>query len=267
MSDIQSSGRVLILGGTSEGRLLAERLAARGVSTVTSLAGRLSAAGVHKGKMRSGGFGGADGLTDWLRQERIAAVVDATHPFAVQIGASAVAACGTMGLPLLRLDRPAWQAQPGDRWLSAHSLSEAARLTSLHGRRVLLAIGRQGVGAFAAVSDAWFLIRCIERPHCELPEAHQLVLARGPFALADEGKLLEEHGIDLVVTKNSGGPTDAKLQAARERDIAVVIVERPARVSGAEVVGSVEEAVAWVERVLGGRTHGENVGSSATRRR
>ncbi|MCC7369581.1 MAG: cobalt-precorrin-6A reductase [Chloroflexi bacterium] len=266
MSGDQSSQRVLILGGTGEGRLLAERLTACGVGVITSLAGRLSAPARSVGQSWSGGFGGAAGLTDWLQAEQIVAVVDASHPFAAQIGASAVAACATLGLLLLRLDRPPWQAQPGDRWLHAESLAEAACLTAEHGRRVLLAIGRQGVGAFASVADLWFLIRCIEPPDGPIPRAHELLLARGPFRLADERSLLATHRIDLVVTKNSGGPTDAKLIAARERGIPVVMVARPIRAQG-ETVSSVDEAVAWVGRVLQRRGHVEGDASEARRSR
>jgi precorrin-6A/cobalt-precorrin-6A reductase len=236
--------RILILGGTAEARELAERLHAAGMPVVSSLAGRVSRPRLPPGEVRIGGFGGPEALAAWLRAERITAVVDATHPFAERISASATQAVGD--IPLLRLERPGWAPQPGDRWHWADDLAHAAFLLQRVGAaRILLTTGRQGLHAFAG-EDAWFLIRCVDPPEAELPRNHELLLARGPYTLEGELALIDRHRIDTVVTKDSGGPlTEAKLQAARERQLPLVVVRRPPR-PAAETVRTVAEAAAWV---------------------
>jgi precorrin-6A/cobalt-precorrin-6A reductase len=239
------SGRVLILGGTAEARALAAGLHEAGIDVVSSLAGRVARPRLPVGDVRIGGFGGPDALAAWLREHRIAAVVDATHPFAQRISASAGAAAAATATPLLRLERPGWTARPGDRWQWVADLHEAARaVTETGAHRVLVTSGRQGLAAFAAL-DAWCLIRCVDPPDAPLPRAHQVVLDRGPYTLAGERALLREHAIDLLVTKDSGGEhTAPKLQAAREAGIAVVVVRRPPRPDG-PTVADVDRAAAW----------------------
>jgi precorrin-6A/cobalt-precorrin-6A reductase len=172
-------------------------------------------------------------------------VVDATHPFARRISASATRACAAVGVPLLRLERPGWTERPGDRWHRVPDLAAAAALVPRLGRRVLLTTGRQGLAAFAPVG-AWFLIRCVDPPDAPLPARHELLLDRGPYTLAGELALIARRGIDLIVTKDSGGAaTEAKLRAARERQIPVIVVDRPPRPQ-AEAVATVGEALAWV---------------------
>lgn len=242
-------GAVLIVGGTGEARRLAEVLHAAGIPVLTSLAGRTANPHRPAGDLRIGGFGGPEALAAWLRAERMPAVVDASHPFATQIAATAAAACTTTGTPLLRLERPAWTERPGDRWHRVGTLAEAAALVPQLGRRVLLTTGRQGVAQFAGVAACWFLIRCIEPPAPPLPRNHAMLLARGPYRLADELALFDRHQVDALVTKDSGGaPTEAKLEAARQRGVPVVVVRRPLR-AGSETVTTVEQAAAWV------RTH------------
>ncbi|MEJ2889370.1 cobalt-precorrin-6A reductase [Actinomycetospora aeridis] len=237
------SRRVLVLGGTAEARELATRLAARGDDVTTSLAGRTRHPRLPDGEVRTGGFGGVDGLAAALGDVDV--LVDATHPFAATMTEHAAAAAARTGTPLLLLRRPGWTAGPGDRWTRVGSLAAAA--TSIPaGARVLLATGRQGVGAFADV-DAWFLVRAIEAPEV-LPARSQLVLARGPFALDDERALLERHGITVVVAKDSGGGTEAKLVAARERSLPVLLVDRPPLPVGVDVVESVDEALARLQQ-------------------
>lgn len=231
--------RVLVLGGTAEARELASRLSARGFPVTTSLAGRTRHPRLPAGEVRSGGFGGVDGLAAALGEVDV--LVDATHPFAATMTEHAAAAAARTGTPLVVLRRPGWTAGPGDRWTRVGSLAEAARAIPA-GARVLLATGRQGVEAFLAV-DAWFLVRAIEAP-AVLPSRAELVLARGPFALDDERALLERHGITLVVAKDSGGATEAKLVAARERGLPVVLVDRPPLPSGVDVATSVDEVLA-----------------------
>ncbi len=250
MSGTEVHGAVLILGGTTEARQLASLLEAIGIPAVSSLAGRTDDPLPLPGATRTGGFGGPEALTAWLREHRTPAVVDASHPFAAHIQASAVAACTAAGVSLLRLQRPRWLPRRGSDWRRVDSLAAAALLVPTVGRRALLTVGRQGVHHFAGISACWFLIRCIQRPAGPLPSHHTLLLARGPFLLADESALLAEHEIDVLVTKDSGGgPTEAKLEAARLRSIPVIVVSRPAPpVDGPAppAVDDVDEAVLWV---------------------
>lgn len=252
MSAALGRRRVLILGGTAEARELASALDRAGFAVVSSLAGRVAAPRLPVGEVRIGGFGGPDGLAGWLAQHDVAAVVDATHPFAERISASAATACAATGVPHLRIERPTWSERPGDRWHRVDSLPDAARLVPRIGRRVLLAIGRQGVSVFAEVAACWFLVRCIESPEPPLPTQHQLLLDRGPFTLEGELALLEHHEIDVIVTKESGGAsTEAKLEAARVRGLPVVIVRRPPR-PDLTSVPDVAQAVDWVRSALDG---------------
>ena len=238
-----TSRRVLVLGGTAEARALAARLEARGDHVTTSLAGRTRHPRLPAGEVRTGGFGGVPGLTTALADVDV--LVDATHPFAATMTEHAARASSRAGVPLIVLRRPGWTEGPGDRWTRVPSLAAAAAAIP-GGARVLLATGRQGVGAFVDV-DAWFLVRAIEAPE-ELPLRHELVLARGPFALADERALLDAHAITVVVAKDSGGATEAKLVAARERSLPVLLVDRPPLPDGVTAVGSVDEVIEVLSR-------------------
>jgi precorrin-6A/cobalt-precorrin-6A reductase len=232
--------RVLVLGGTAEARELAARLAGRAdVVVTTSLAGRTRHPRLPAGQVRTGGFGGVDGLAAAL--EDVDVLVDATHPFAATMTEHAVTAAARTGTPLVVLRRPGWTAGPGDRWTRVPSLDAAAAALP-SGARVLVATGRQGVEAFVDV-DAWFLVRAIERP-AVLPARHELVLARGPFALDDERALLDRHGITVVVAKDSGGATEAKLVAARERALPVLLVDRPPLPAGVDALATVDDVLA-----------------------
>lgn len=238
---------VLVLGGTGEARALAEELVAAGVPVISSLAGRVQNPRLPVGEVRIGGFGGVDGLAAWLRDERIRAVVDATHPFAAQITGNAAAACARAGVPLLRLLRPGWSPDGDARWTRVPDIVAAARIVADRGGRVLLTTGRQDASAFAAVENAWFLIRVVDPPTGPLPPRHRILASRGPYNLAGERKLLADNEIALLVTKNSGGDlTRAKLIAAAEAGIEVVMVDRPAEPAGMDQVESVEAALHWV---------------------
>jgi precorrin-6A/cobalt-precorrin-6A reductase len=235
---------ILILGGTTEARALAAALSGEGVAVTTSLAGRVQRPRLPAGEVRIGGFGGAERLAAWLPEHGVRAVVDATHPFAERISAAAAAAAVRAGVPLIRLERPGWSERPGDRWLWVDDLTGAAAAIPL-GARVFLTTGRQGLAAFAGIDRAWFLIRTVDPPDPPLPRHHELLLDRGPYTLASERALMAAHAIDLLVTKDSGGDhTAAKLDAARERGAAVVVVRRPPR-PDVPTVTTVGEAVTW----------------------
>ena len=239
---------VLVLGGTSEARALAAGLAGQpGLRVISSLAGRVSNPSLPVGEVRVGGFGGSAGLAAWARAEGVDAVIDATHPFAETISAHAVDACAQAGLPLLRLARPGWTQRDGDNWHHAGSLDEAAVLLPKLGTRIFLTTGRQGLAAFATLHELWFLIRCVDPPDGPLPARCEVLLARGPYEREAERALMRRHGIEVLVTKNSGGPlTEGKLDAARDLGIPAVMVSRPAA-TAAESVTAVSDAVRWVE--------------------
>ncbi len=240
--------RVLILGGTAEARELAAELLGQGHHVITSLAGRVARPRLPVGDVRIGGFGGPDALAAWLREHEIAAMVDATHPFAERISASAVRAAEHAKVPLLRLERPGWTEGPGDQWLWVDGLDQAAVRVPELGSRVLLTTGRQGLSAFAGVSDAWFLIRCVDPPDDPLPSRREILLDRGPYTLDGELALIDHHDIEIVVTKDSGGNhTRAKLDAARQRGLPAIVVRRPPR-PGVETVVAVHEVVVRVGR-------------------
>ncbi len=239
------TGQVLVLGGTGEARRLAAALVADGVDVLSSLAGRVADPVLPEGEVRVGGFGGADGLAAWLAEHRPRAVVDATHPFAAEITASAAAAAAAHGTPLLRLQRPGWTPQPGDDWRFVDSLADAAAAVADRSS-VFLTTGRQGVRAFADLPGR-VLVRSVDPPDEPLPAGATLLLDRGPFSVADELALLREHAVDVVVTKDSGGHlTEAKLTAARELGIPVVLVRRPPLPAGVATVATVDEALAWL---------------------
>ncbi len=244
--------RILILGGTAEASGLARALAEDPrIAAITSLAGRTRAPAVLPGEVRVGGFGGPEALAEYLRSEAIDLVVDATHPFAARISRNAAEACETAGLPRLLLARPAWTPQTGDNWIPANDTEAAAAALPGLGKRAFLAIGRQELAAFAGLTGLWFLLRLVEAPDAPPPLAnHHLVLGRGPFAIEQELELLREHGIEVVVSKNSGGAgASAKIAAARELGLPVVMIERPPA-PASETAETVEAALAWINSRL-----------------
>ncbi|SIT02237.1 precorrin-6A reductase [Insolitispirillum peregrinum] len=238
---------ILILGGITEAYALASALVdCPGVRVISSLAGRTGTPRLPAGEVRIGGFGGPEGLAGYLAAQKIAAVVDCTHPFASRMGWNAAAGCAVAGVPLLRLERPAWRRQDGDLWDEVDDWQQAVAVVANHSRRVLLAVGRQELAPFATLERPWFLIRSVEPPDPmpPFPQA-EILLARGPFTLADEHALLTGQRIDTIVCKNSGGPTDAKLTAARALGIRVVIRNRPRRPETA-TAATVTEALYWL---------------------
>ncbi|MDX3314224.1 cobalt-precorrin-6A reductase [Streptomyces sp. ME08-AFT2] len=243
---------VLILGGTTEARRLAGLLhGTPGLELTSSLAGRVASPRLPPGEVRVGGFGGTDGLTAWLRERAVDALIDATHPFAGTISFHAARAAATAHVPLLALRRPGWVPVEGDRWHEAGSLEHAARLLPALGRRVFLTTGRMGLPAFAALDELWFLVRSVDAPEPPHPPHSEILLDRGPFTLDGERELLRRHRIDVMVTKDSGGAATApKLTAAREARLPVVVVRRPPVPEGVPEVGEPEQAARWVAERL-----------------
>lgn len=238
---------VLVLGGITEACALARELAKLpGMRVISSLAGRTRNPRLPVGEVRIGGFGGPEGLALYLRESRIDAVVDCTHPFAARMGWNAAEGCAAAGVPLLRLERPAWVRQDGDLWSEVDEWPEAAACVGAHAKRVLMAVGRQELEPFAALDRVWFLIRSVEAPAPMPPFTQaEILLARGPFTLESERELLTARGIDTIVCKNSGGLTDAKLAAARELGVRVVIRNRPRRPETPKAA-NVAEALGWL---------------------
>jgi precorrin-6A/cobalt-precorrin-6A reductase len=245
--------RILILGGTGEARELAAALTAAGADLISSLAGRVSRPRLPDGPVRVGGFGGADGLAAFLRAEGVTHVVDATHPFAETITANAAQAAEIAGLPRLVLRRPPWD--PGT---SAEAVPDiraaAAAVRAWPGQGVFLTTGRRDLGAFAADDRHRFLVRTVDPPDGPVPPRMTLLLDRGPYTVEGESALIREHRIGLLVTKNSGGPmTAAKLTAARELGVPVVMVERPPLPPGSPVAATVPDALRWLGADGGGQ--------------
>ena len=245
--------RVLILVGTGEGRKLARQASQRpDIEAIASLAGRTRQPEIPIESTRVGGFGGVEGLREYLGAQQIDALVDATHPFAAQISENAAQAAQEAGIPHLRLTRPPWSPQPGDRWLYVSSYAEAAQLVPTVAQRVFLTIGRQELARFAQVQRVWFLMRMIDPPAADCPRPPgEILLARGPFSLEEERLLLRHYQIGAIVSKNSGGDgTYAKIVAARELQLPIIMVQRPALPTG-DCVSDIADVFDWLHG-LGG---------------
>jgi precorrin-6A/cobalt-precorrin-6A reductase len=245
-------GKILILGGTIDARMLAERLASRLDLDVTlSLAGRTASPARQPVPVRIGGFGGAAGLAAHLLRERIGVLIDATHPYADVISANAVAAAGESGVRFIALRRPPWVAAAGDHWTEVNNVSEAVEALGKSPRRVFVALGRNELAPFVAAPQHIYLIRSVDPvdPPLPLPRAIY-VTARGPFTEAEDRALMAAHWIDVVVAKNSGGSaTYGKIAAARAVGVEVIMLRRPP-VPEAPSVATVEEALAWLDHAL-----------------
>ncbi|MEE2061019.1 cobalt-precorrin-6A reductase [Rhodococcus artemisiae] len=238
---------VLVLGGTGEARALAGALHDRGVDLVSSLAGRVRNPRLPVGPVRIGGFGGVDGLANHLRDSGIDAVVDATHPFAARISANAAAACARANVPLLRLQRPGWADDGSWVWVDGHDAAATAAAT---GEGIFLSTGRQTLDRFVGpLAGHRVTVRVVEPLDYEVPASWTVVQARGPYTVEGERKLMRDNGIDTLVTKDSGGElTRAKLAAAGELGVRVIVVRRPEAPAGVAAVASVDDAVDWVLR-------------------
>ena len=243
---------ILILGGTAEARRLAGALATRKDIAVTlSLAGRTAQPAPQPVPVRSGGFGGADGLARYLRAERIDALIDATHPYAGIISANAASAAERTGVKLLALRRPPWTKVAGDIWIDVATIDEAVEALGKAPRRVFLALGRKELQPFAAAPQHAYLVRSVDPVDPPLAVPHAIyITARGPFTEGEDHALLARHSIETIVAKNSGGEaTYGKIKAARALRLPVIMLKRPAP-PGAASVETVEEVLAWLDHAL-----------------
>jgi precorrin-6A/cobalt-precorrin-6A reductase len=244
--------RVLILGGTTEARGLAERLARRAdLEVVLSLAGRTASPLPLPVPVRRGGFGGAAGLAYYLIERRIDAMVDATHPYAKIMSVNAAAAAHTSGVAFVALRRPPWLLVGGDRWDEAADVGEAVRKLGERPRRVFVALGRNELAPFVTAPQHFYLIRSVDPVDPPLPLPHAAyVRGRGPFSEADERTLFLGHAIDIVVAKNSGGAASyGKIATARALGIPVIMLRRPPAPAAA-AVETVDDAIAWLDHAL-----------------
>lgn len=244
--------KILILGGTTEARQLAGALDSRGdAEIILSLAGRTAAPRAQGVPTRIGGFGGADGLSRFIEAEKIGMLIDATHPYADQISLNADQAARETGLPFLALRRPPWTAVPGDTWTEVATVAEAATALGQNPARVFLALGRKDIAPFESAPHHAYLVRSVDPidPPLAVPNA-VYVTARGPFSEAGDRLLLQQHGIEFIVSKNSGGEASyGKIAAARALDIPVVMIQRPA-LPEAPSAATVGEALAWCDHAL-----------------
>jgi len=244
--------RIHILGGTAEARALAAALAARKDLAVTlSLAGRTAEPLPQPVPVRSGGFGGAEGLADYLRAERIDLLIDATHPYAAAISANAAEAARASGIRLLALRRPPWRKVRGDSWIEVETMEQAVCALGEAPRRVFLALGRKELRPFESAPQHVYLVRSVDPVDPPLAVPHAIYLtARGPFSEDEDRALIERHGIETIVAKNSGGEaTYGKIAAARARHVPVIMLKRP-KLPAAESVATVDEAMAWLDHAV-----------------
>ena len=243
--------KVLILGGTSQGRLLSERLAGDArFDALLSFAGSTASLQASALPHRVGGFGGVAGLVEFLRAGCFDALIDATHAFAARMSVHAVEAAQTLQLPLLRVELPAWTQQPGAVWHEVDDMREAAHALGSAPQRVFLTIGRQEIGAFSLAPQHHYLARAVDPFELPLPHA-RLISARGPFDEISERALLEREAIDVLVSKNAGNDaTYAKIAAARALQLPVIMVRRP-QLPAAEIASSVDAAETWLESLHG----------------
>lgn len=241
---------MLILGGTSEARSLAGQLVEAGLSVTSSLAGRVADPALPLGAVRIGGFGGPTGLEDYVRRNDVAVVVDATHPFATTMSTSAISACSAGSVPLLRLTRPGWQQPPGARsWRWVDTYADAAEAARELGTRIFLTTGRTTLQSFTALSDLFVLVRLVDTADHPLPARWDVIRSRGPYTVDGETRLMTTNGIDVLITKDSGGAMTApKLAAAARTGVSTVVVRRPIVADSADVaqVCTVNQAVQWV---------------------
>jgi precorrin-6A/cobalt-precorrin-6A reductase len=239
--------RILLLGGTTEASQMAATFAAQGLDAVFSYAGRTAVPVAQPLPTRVGGFGGVDGFESYLAAEKISHVVDATHPFAAGMSRNAHAACTRAAVPLIRLERPSWKADDGDDWTHLSCIEDIPTALPDDPARIFLAIGKQQIGLFAAKPQHHYLLRLVDQPNIALPLPDTtVVVARGPFDVAGDIALMRLHRINYIVAKNSGGQgARAKLDAARELGLPVLMAQRPL-LPGDSIASTVDEVLRWL---------------------
>ncbi len=248
MGDGEQTGRILILGGTSEAMKLAAALASEPqYPALLSLAGRTKKPVLPAIPSRIGGFGGVEGLAQWLETHQTPMVIDATHPFAARMSWNAAEACARLRIPRLTFTRRPWEPEPSDRWTSVRDIDAAVDALGAEPRRVFLTVGRLSLPAFARAPWHSYVARSIDEPQTnEMPPRCRVLLARPPFSQADEKALMQAEGFDVICTKNSGGDaTEAKLLAARELGLRVIMVERPQAPQG-DVLFDLPAVMDWI---------------------
>lgn len=231
---------------------MAGRLAARSELAVTlSLAGRTASPVAQPVPVRSGGFGGAEGLAEYLAAERIDLLIDATHPYAARMSANAARAVEIASVALLAVRRPAWFAGEGDNWIEAADVEDAVRALGEIARRVFLTLGRKEIAPFAQAPQHYYLVRSVDPVDPPLAAPHaNYITARGPFSEADDRRLLQEHAIDVIVSKNSGGTASyGKIAAARALGLPVIMLKRPT-LPDVPAVETVDEAAERIDHAL-----------------
>ena len=239
---------LLILGGTTEATALAIAVHEAGIAATFSYAGRVARPKRQPLPTRIGGFGGVDGLVNYIRENGITHVVDATHPFAAQMSMNAVAACGQTGTQLIALTRPKWQPETGDNWTHMPDINAAVAALSGPSKNVMLAIGRMHLDAFAPQPQHRYLLRLVDAPDGEVPLPNRhIVVDQGPFSVENDIALMREHGVELIVSKNAGGTgARAKIDAARALNLPIIMIDRPAIPARPEV-GSLAQVLAWLD--------------------
>jgi precorrin-6A/cobalt-precorrin-6A reductase len=238
--------RILVLGGTTEASRLARALADTGIDAIFSYAGRTDAPVAQPLPMRVGGFGGVQGLADYLRREGISHLIDATHPFAAQMSRNAIAAAAETGTPLLALERAPWTPGQNDDWRPVPDIGTAVTMLPDAPARIFLAIGKQHLAPFAAKPQHHYLLRLVDPPEALPLRESTVVIARGPFDAAGDTALMQAHGITHIVAKNAGGAgAEAKLIAARTLRLPVILIDRPA-LPARRVVATIDEAMDWL---------------------
>ena len=239
---------LLILAGTTEANVLANNVAETGIGAVLSYAGRVERVKTQRISKRVGGFGGVKGLCDYLRNHAVTHVVDATHPYAIQMSRNAIDACAHVGIPLLAIHRPPWLAQEGDRWIEVNDINEAAKHLGRPRCNVMLAIGRMHISKFSIHPQHRYILRLVDPPKNDITLADfESIVSRGPFTYPQDLKLFKKHKINILVSKNSGGSaTESKIEAARTLALPVIMINRPALHRERQEVETVEEVMQWV---------------------
>ncbi len=239
--------RALILGGTGDANQLADALARAKIDAIYSYAGRTKIPLPHELPTRTGGFGGTDGLADFIRSERITHLIDATHPFAAEMSRHAVTACATANIPLIALERAPWTRTATDNWIDAADIHAAVAALPETTARVFLAIGRQHIAPFAAKPQHAYTLRFVDEPDSALPLPNaSVIVSRGPFSLDGELELMRSRGVEWIVARNSGGTgARAKIDAARKLSLPVIMIARPELPERLRVE-NVDDVVAWL---------------------